>query len=53
VADESEIAGLLSSSGLDPRRRAETLSIEEIARLADSISKSEQRARPALFSAPF
>jgi 16S rRNA (adenine1518-N6/adenine1519-N6)-dimethyltransferase len=41
ITDESEVAGLLSSSGLDPRRRAETLSIEEIARLADSISKSE------------
>lgn len=29
---ESEIADLLSSCGLDPKRRAETLSIEEIAR---------------------
>jgi 16S rRNA (adenine1518-N6/adenine1519-N6)-dimethyltransferase len=38
--DESEIAGLLSSCGLDPKRRAETLSIEEIARLANAISTS-------------
>lgn len=42
---ESEIAGLLSSCGLDPKRRAETLSIEEIARLANAIT--------ALFPAPF
>jgi 16S rRNA (adenine1518-N6/adenine1519-N6)-dimethyltransferase len=43
LADESEIAGLLSScglGGLDSKRRAETLSIEEIARLANAISKS-------------
>src|SRR5262245_23601820 len=36
--DESEIAGLLSSCGLDPKRRAETLSVEEIARLANAIT---------------
>ncbi|HEX5081096.1 MAG TPA: 16S rRNA (adenine(1518)-N(6)/adenine(1519)-N(6))-dimethyltransferase RsmA [Blastocatellia bacterium] len=43
LADESEIAGLLSScipGGLDPKRRAETLSIEEIARLANAIFNS-------------
>jgi 16S rRNA (adenine1518-N6/adenine1519-N6)-dimethyltransferase len=33
----SGIAELLSSSALDPRRRAETLSVEEIARLTDAI----------------
>jgi len=33
----SGITGPLSASGLDPKRRAETLSIEEIARLADAI----------------
>src|SRR5262249_54338074 len=35
--DESRIMDLLSCAGLDPKRRAETLSIEEIARLADTI----------------
>ena len=36
--DESESAALLSSCGLDPKRRAETLSVEEIARLANAIT---------------
>lgn len=36
--DESAIAGLLSSCGLDPKRRAEDLSIEEIARLANALT---------------
>jgi 16S rRNA (adenine1518-N6/adenine1519-N6)-dimethyltransferase len=40
LIDESRIAGLLSSSGLDPKRRAETLSIKEIARLANAIVDS-------------
>jgi 16S rRNA (adenine1518-N6/adenine1519-N6)-dimethyltransferase len=40
LTDESEIAGLLSSCGLDSKRRAETLSIKEIARLANNISNS-------------
>ncbi|HEY8459111.1 MAG TPA: 16S rRNA (adenine(1518)-N(6)/adenine(1519)-N(6))-dimethyltransferase RsmA, partial [Blastocatellia bacterium] len=38
LADESEIHGLLSSCGLDPKRRAETLSIEEIAWLANAMT---------------
>lgn len=38
LSDESEIAGLLASSELDPKRRAETLSIEEIARMANAIT---------------
>jgi 16S rRNA (adenine1518-N6/adenine1519-N6)-dimethyltransferase len=37
LIDESEIVSLLSSSGLEPKRRAETLSVEEIARLANAI----------------
>jgi 16S rRNA (adenine1518-N6/adenine1519-N6)-dimethyltransferase len=37
-ADESAIAGLLSSCELDPKRRAETLSVKEIARLANELS---------------
>jgi 16S rRNA (adenine1518-N6/adenine1519-N6)-dimethyltransferase len=37
LIDESEIISLLSSSGLEPKRRAETLSVEEIARLANAI----------------
>jgi 16S rRNA (adenine1518-N6/adenine1519-N6)-dimethyltransferase len=40
LTDGFEIAGVLSCCGLDPKRRAETLSIEEIARLANAISKS-------------
>lgn len=40
LADASGIFGPLSASGLDPKRRAETLSIEEIARLADAITVS-------------
>jgi 16S rRNA (adenine1518-N6/adenine1519-N6)-dimethyltransferase len=38
LTDESEIGGLLSSCGLESKRRAETLSIEEIARLANAIT---------------
>ena len=38
LTDESEAAGLLSSCGFDPKRRAETLSVEEIARLARAIT---------------
>jgi 16S rRNA (adenine1518-N6/adenine1519-N6)-dimethyltransferase len=38
LTDESEIGELLSSCGLDPKRRAETLSIDEIARLANAIT---------------
>ncbi len=38
LSDESRIAALLSSCGLDPKRRAESLSIEEIARLANAIT---------------
>jgi 16S rRNA (adenine1518-N6/adenine1519-N6)-dimethyltransferase len=45
LADEAEIGGLLSSCGLDPKRRAETLSVEEIARLANAVT--------ALLPAPF
>ncbi len=41
LADESRISTPLASSGLDPKRRAETLSIEEIARLADAIINSQ------------
>ena len=40
LSGEFEIAGLLSSCGLDPTRRAETLAIEEIARLANAIFNS-------------
>jgi 16S rRNA (adenine1518-N6/adenine1519-N6)-dimethyltransferase len=36
----SQIAGLLSSCEIDPRRRAETLSVGEIARLANAIKAS-------------
>jgi 16S rRNA (adenine1518-N6/adenine1519-N6)-dimethyltransferase len=39
LADGSQISQLLSSSNLDPQRRAETLSIEEIARLANAITR--------------
>jgi 16S rRNA (adenine1518-N6/adenine1519-N6)-dimethyltransferase len=38
LTDESGIAGLLYSCGLESKRRAETLSIEEIARLANAIT---------------
>ncbi|MBO0858108.1 MAG: ribosomal RNA small subunit methyltransferase A [Chloracidobacterium sp.] len=38
LTDDSEIAGLLSSCDLEPKRRAETLSVEEIARLANAIT---------------
>jgi 16S rRNA (adenine1518-N6/adenine1519-N6)-dimethyltransferase len=38
VADTAQINDLLSASQLDPQRRAETLSIAELARLANSIS---------------
>jgi len=38
LTNESAIPGLLSLCGLDPKRRAEDLSIEEIARLADAIT---------------
>jgi 16S rRNA (adenine1518-N6/adenine1519-N6)-dimethyltransferase len=38
LTDGNGIEELFASSALDPRRRAETLSIEELARLADSIS---------------
>jgi 16S rRNA (adenine1518-N6/adenine1519-N6)-dimethyltransferase len=41
LADEAGISAPLASSGLDPKRRAETLSIEEIARLADAIINSQ------------
>ncbi len=37
LADGSRISQLLSLSNLDPQRRAETLSIEEIARLANAV----------------
>jgi len=37
LTDESEIGELLSSCGFDPKRRAETLSIDEIARFANAI----------------
>jgi 16S rRNA (adenine1518-N6/adenine1519-N6)-dimethyltransferase len=37
LPDEAIISAFLASSGLDPKRRAETLSIEEIARLAEAI----------------
>jgi 16S rRNA (adenine1518-N6/adenine1519-N6)-dimethyltransferase len=40
LTDESEIAGLLSSCGLEAKRRAETLSVEEIARLANAITNA-------------
>jgi 16S rRNA (adenine1518-N6/adenine1519-N6)-dimethyltransferase len=40
LTSESQIAGLLSSCELDPRRRAETLSVGEIARLANAIKAS-------------
>lgn len=40
LVDESGISEPLSAGGLDPKRRAETLSIEEIARLADAIKVS-------------
>jgi 16S rRNA (adenine1518-N6/adenine1519-N6)-dimethyltransferase len=38
LPDQIVIAGLLASCGLDPTRRAEDLSIEEIARLADAVA---------------
>jgi len=38
LTDDSEIGELMSSCGLDPKRRAETLSIDEIARLANAIT---------------
>lgn len=37
LADEAGIFAPLASIGLDPMRRAETLAVEEIARLADAI----------------
>jgi 16S rRNA (adenine1518-N6/adenine1519-N6)-dimethyltransferase len=43
LIDESEIISLLSSSGLEPKRRAETLSVEEIARLANAIEDRRSR----------
>ncbi len=41
AADEPRISSWLSQSSLDPQRRAETLSIEEIARLANAIARNE------------
>jgi len=38
LTDESEAAESLSFCGFDPKRRAETLSVEAIARLADAIT---------------
>src|SRR5215467_14496426 len=48
LADESEIASLLSSCDLEPKRRAETLSVEEIARLANAIT-APRAAVPSAF----
>ncbi|MGH9843802.1 MAG: 16S rRNA (adenine(1518)-N(6)/adenine(1519)-N(6))-dimethyltransferase RsmA [Blastocatellia bacterium] len=39
LSPEVQIAGLLERLGLDPRRRGETLSIAEIAGLADAVRK--------------
>lgn len=46
LTDEPEVVGLLSSCDLDPKRRAETLSIEEIARLANAIEIETSSATP-------
>lgn len=45
LTDGSQVNQLLSSSNLDPQRRAETLSIEEIARLANAINSNQYRER--------
>jgi len=39
-ATNKEVSELLESLGIDPRRRAETLSVEEFAKIANAVTKS-------------
>jgi 16S rRNA (adenine1518-N6/adenine1519-N6)-dimethyltransferase len=40
----ADAAGVLEAAGVDPRRRAETLQLEELARLADAFARHAGRA---------
>ena len=44
AGERGRIAGdVLAAAGIDPRRRPETLQLEELAQLADAFAAAEQR----------
>jgi 16S rRNA (adenine1518-N6/adenine1519-N6)-dimethyltransferase len=45
-ADRTNLEAMLQQAGIEPSRRGETLSMEEYARLSDTLLQNEKSRRP-------